>query len=525
MAKIISAFDAANLVKDNDVISVNGVSTVCNPDLLCMALGERYRNTQSPKNLTMWGATSLGIQRKGMYSDAMFMDAEGLVRKAIMGQISSLPSMAHMIAEEKVAGFNLPQGVVSHLYRAAAGKKPAIISRIGLHTSVDPRKNGARLNELAKQEPDVCKVVEIDGEEYLQYATPKLDICFLCGSEADELGNISFANEAAFVDAVSIAMATKANGGTVVVQVGRLSEKRLHPKMVRIPGKVVDYIVVNPNQMQCVFEKSQPALNGDGYLPTKKIVPYIEKMVSFVPGNKKRYDQYIIARRAYDEIKPGDVVNLGVGIPGLISTIATENGKWDEIILTNEVGLLGGIPLPVPGFGATLNAQMITDMPIMFDLYDGGNLDGVYVGAAQIGPNGDVGVSKVGKTIIGVGGFINLTQSNHKIVFMTSFLDGKGMELRYEAGELKIITEGTNKKFVTDVEQVSFSGDMAVKTGQDITYITERCVFKLTPNGLMITEIAPGIDIQRDIIAHMEFTPLVSDELKVMDSKYFDFQV
>ncbi len=525
MAKIISAEAAANLVKDNDVMSVNGVCTVCNPDLLVKTLGDRYRETQTPKGLTLWGATALGIAMPGAYADAMFQNAEGLVDKVIMGQFSSTPSIARMIANERVAGFNLPQGIISHLYRAAAGKKPAVISEVGLKTSVDPRQHGGRLNERAKAEPDVATLITIEGKEYLQYETPKLDIAFICGSAADERGNISFDNEAAFVDATTIAMATKANGGIVVVQVEHTSSKRFPAKSVLLPGKVVDYIVVNPAQMQCVFEKSQRALSGESVLPTEKVVPYIEKMVSIIPGNKKRYDQYIIARRAYDEIKSGDVINLGVGIPGLISTIATESGKWDEIVMTNEVGLIGGIPLPVPGFGATLNAQMITDMPTMFDFYDGGNLDGVYVGAAQISPKGDVGVSKVGKIIIGVGGFINLTQSNHKIVFMTSFMDGKGMELSFKEGELNIVNEGTARKFVQEAEQVSFSGELAIEKDQDVMYITERCVFRLTPKGLLLTEIAPGIDLQKDILDNMDFVPEVSDTLKIMDTKYFDFSL
>ncbi len=523
MAKIISADEAANLVSDNDVISINGVCTVCNPDLLATSLGNRYRETKSPKGLTLWGATSLGIARPGAYTDAMFQDAEGLVDTVYMGQFSSLPSLARMVGENKVAGFNLPQGVISHLYRAAAGKKPAIISQVGLKTSVDPRNNGARLNEKAESVADISKLIEVDGEEYLQYTTPKIDIAFIAGTAADERGNISFTDEAAFVDAKEIAMATKANGGVVVVQVERRSERRFSAKTVQLPGKVVDYLVINPNQMQCVFEKNQPALSGDGVLPEAKVVPYIEKMVSIIPGNKKRYDQYIIARRAYDEIKTGDVINLGVGIPGLISTIATESGEWDNIVMTNEVGLIGGVPLPVPGFGATINAQMITTMPSMFDFYDGGNLDGVYVGAAQIGPSGDVGVSKVGKIIIGVGGFINLTQGNNKVVFLTSFMDGKDMELKFENGKLNIVKEGTSKKFVSNVEQISFSGEFANEKEQDVIYITERCVFKLTSEGLLLTEVAPGIDLQKDILDNMDFAPQVADDVKVMDSKYFDF--
>ncbi len=523
MAKIVNADEAVRCVKEGDVVAVNGVCTVCNPDLLCKALGKRYQETKKPSGLTFWGATALGLSQKGAFGDSLFADCSGLWSRAVTGILSSMPSLSKLIAENEVAGFNLPQGVISQLYRAAAGNQPAIISKIGLRTSVDPRIEGACVNEKAQNEPPVSEVVTIQGKEYLLYYTPKINVAFISGTVADEKGNISFENEAAFVDATAMAMAAKANGGTVCVQVERITDKRLHPKAVKIPGKVVDYIVVNPNQMQCVFEKNQPAMSGDGVLPTDKIVPYIEKMVSIIPGNKKRYDQYIIARRAYKEISKGDVINLGVGVPGLISTIATEQDEWRDITLTNEVGLIGGVPLPRPAFGGTLNAEMITDMATMFDFYDGGNLDGVYVGAAQVSPDGSVCVGKVGKYLIGVGGFINLTQSCRKIVFMTSFMEGKDMKLEFKNGKLHVKQEGAIRKFVNKAEQISFSGELAVENGQDVTYITERCVFKLTPQGLLLTEVAPGIDIEKDILANMDFRPLIADDVQVMGSEYFDF--
>lgn len=525
MAKVVTAADAVKYVMDNATIAVNGVASVANPNLLCEALGKRYTETQSPKGLTLWGATALGISLKGAFTDALFMNTQGLVRKVIMGQFEATPSLAKMISENEVACFNLPQGVVSHLYRAAAGKKPAIITRVGLKTSIDPRYEGGRLNERAYSEPPLSKVVAIDGQEYLQYTTPKLDVCFICGTVADAKGNISFEDEASFVDATTMAMATKANGGKVCVQVERITDGHLHAKMVKVPGQLVDYIVVNSNQTQCVFEKCNEAICGAEIMPESKIIPYIDKMVSFVPGSKKRYDQYVIARRAFKELKSGDIVNLGVGIPGLISTIATESGRIGEFTLTNEVGLLGGIPLPKPAFGASINADMIMDMPNMFDFYDGGNLDGVYVGAAQVSPNGSVGVSKVGKTILGVGGFVNLTQSNKKIVFMTSFMNGKGINIKFEDNKLHILQDGTAMKFVNQIDQISFSGDVAVEDNQDVMYITERCVFKLTPEGLMLTEIAPGVDLEKDILDKMEFTPLIADDVKLMDIDCFDFNL
>jgi len=522
MSKVVSFQEAVQCVNDGDVIAVNGACMVCNPDKLSSALADRYKETQSPKGLTFWSATTIGAGQPGMMADVLAAGCEGLVSKAVMGQVSSTPSFARAIAKNQIAGFNLPQGIISHLYRAAAGKKPAIISRIGLKTSVDPRKEGACLNDKAREEQPLSKVVSIDDKEYLQYTTPKIDVAFICGTMADSKGNISFEDEAAFVDAMSLAMAAKANNGKVCVQVNRITEERIHPKEVKIPAKAVDFIVVNPQQMQVAFEKCNPAISGQNKMPTQDVEGYIEKVVSFVPGTKKRYDQYVIAKRAYKEIEKGDIVNLGVGIPGIISTMALQDGSIEDVTLTNEVGLIGGVPLPIPAFGATVNADAIIDMPSMFDFYDSGILDKVFVGAAQVNGKGDVGVSKVGKVIIGVGGFINLTQSSPKIIYMTSFMDGKDMDIKFEDGKLKIIKDGTAKKFVNHVEQVSFSGEKAIEDKQDITYITERCVFKLTPKGLLLTEIAPGIDLKSDILDKMDFKPEISSELKEMDHTCFE---
>ncbi len=521
MQKIVTADEAVKNIQDGNIIAINGVCTICNPDLLCLALANKYKKTQSPKGLTMWGATALGISMKGAFADVLFKDTIGLIRKVVVGQFSSTPSLAKLVIENKIAGYNLPQGIISHLYRAASGQKPAIISKIGLKTSIDPREDGACVNDKAREESALVKLVIIDEKEYLQYTTPKIDVCFISGSVSDQKGNISFENEAAFVDASSLALATKANNGTVCIQVEKVTDERLHPKSVQIPAKLVDYIVVNPKQMQCVTEKCNPAINGDEIMTSEEIIPFISKMVSVIPGNKKRYDQYIIAKRAYKELRKGDVINLGVGIPGLISTLVIDAGQINDFTLSNEVGLLGGIPLPVPAFGATINAEMITNMATMFDFYDGGNLDGVYVGAAQVSSNGNVGVGKVGNSIFGVGGFINLTQSNKKIVFMTNFVDGKGMNFKFENDKLIIVKDGTVKKFVNQVEQVSFSGEVAVTENQDVLYITERCVFRLTPDGMMIIEIAPGIDLQTQIIDKMDFVPLISKDLIEMDKECF----
>lgn len=521
MAKFVTAEQAVAIVKDGDTVSVNGCMFSCNPDALCQAIAKRFRETRSPKGLTLWGATSLGGGIPGMYIDAFAYKVPGLVGKAIMGQFSSCPSIADAVAENAFPAYNLPQGVISQLYRAAGCRQPYVYSKVGLKTFVDPRLQGAALNAKAAEIKGIVNLVEIDGDEYLQYSPPKLDVVFLCGSISDLKGNISMENEASYVDAITLALAAKANGGIVMVQVKEVSNGRINSKDVKIPCEMVDYVVVEPKQRQMVLEEYNPAVAGKDIMPEDKILAYIERVMKLMPSGERSPHHFIAARRAYLEIQKGDVVNLGIGMPGLISNVAAENGTMNDFTMTTEVGIFGGSPLPQPGFGTTLNPTAIIDMPYIFDYYDGGNLDGVYVGAAQINAKGDVNVSKVGKRTIGVGGFINLTQGSHKVVFITTFQGGKQLKTVFVNGKLNIVTDGSFAKFVEQPEQISFSGDFALKQGQDITYVTERCVFKLMPGGLTLTEIAPGIDLQKDILNQMEFEPLISKDLKEMDSFCF----
>jgi propionate CoA-transferase len=285
---------------------------------------------------------------------------------------------------------------------------------------------------------------------------------------------------------------------------------------------VVDYIVVDPDQRQTYIEPYNPAYSGHIIMPENEIKAHIDSVLAKSCGYfaERFLEHYIIARRAAEELEPGYIVNIGIGIPGLVPAIAAEKGLQDKIYMTNEAGTFGGTPVPAGSFGAALNPLYICDMSTMFDLYDGGMLDCVFVGAAQIDSKGNVNVGKIGKRIFGVGGFINLTSDSRRVVFLTTFTDTKALSVDYRDEKLSIKSEGI-RKFVNEPAQITFSGEIALANGKDVIYVTERCVFRLMPEGLTLVEIAPGIDVEKDILSQMEYKPLISENLKVMDKDFF----
>lgn len=518
---IISADEAANIIQDAMTISVNTMSAVSYPDALSKALRNRFDATGNPKDLCFWGSTAQAMYALDALSEQLAR-CEGMFSKVIMGHWSTTPTFVADAAENKFAAYNFPQGVISHLFRAAAGKKPVVVSRVGLGTFADPRHGGGKMNDKAKSGEDFVDVVTIDGREYLQYRTPKLDVCFIRGTTADSMGNITAEKEAAYIDALQLALATKANCGKVIVQVERISGRKAHCKEILIPYVAVDYIVVDPEQRQTYIEPYNPAYSGHTIMPAEYINTHIQSVLEksggfFAPRN---LEHYIIARRAAEELEPGYVVNIGIGIPGLVPAIAAEKGIQSEIHMTNEAGTIGGIPAPAGSFGASINPAYMTDMSTMFDLYDGGMLDLVCVGAAQIDAKGNVNVGTIGPKVVGVGGFVNLTQASRKVVFLTTF-NAKGMKVSYQNNHLRIDAEGKTKKFIRTLDQISFNGDIAMEEKREILYVTERCVFRLTPDGLQLIEVAPGIDVRKDILEQMEFEPRVAEDLKVMTSDFF----
>ena len=397
------------------------------------------------------------------------------------------------------------------MFRDAASRKKATISKVGLKTFVDPDFEGGKLNDITKE--DLVKKVTIEGEEYLYYETPKLDYVILKGTFADEIGNISFEEELASLDATNMAIACKNNGGKVIVQVKDIvNANSLDPRYVLLPNSLVDYVVKSSDPFkyheQVFGEYLDPSYCGN----TKKLLSTMEA--------PKLDNRKVIGRRGAMEMKAYATINLGIGIPEVVGAVANEEGEGNKITLSVEAGITGGVPLGGGKFGGAANPYSIVDQDTQFDFYDGGGLDATFLGLAQCDEKGNINVSKFGPRIPGCGGFINISQNTKKVIFCGTFTAG-GLKEEIKDGKLTILQEGKEKKFIKKVEQVTFSADYANETGQDVTYITERCVLKLTKDGLMITEIAPGVDMDKDILAHMDFKPIISKELKLMDEKIF----
>ncbi|MDR1686078.1 MAG: hypothetical protein LBR82_06530 [Desulfovibrio sp.] len=505
MVKFLSAAEAAALVKDNDTLVTEGFVKNCFPEQLAIALEERFLKTGSPKGLTLvWAAGQGGGD--GTCLDHLGHD--GLLKRAVGGHYNLSPAIGKLVASNAIEAYNLPQGTIAQLYRDAAGGKVGTVTHVGLGTFVDPRLDGGKLNE--KTGEDIVEVVTLGGREQLLYKAPPMNCCFLRGTYADEKGNISMEKEAVTLNGMSIAQAVKRNGGTVVVQVGRVVKAGSLPaKDVKIPGIYVDVVVEVPSEIN-MFEVPPSMVESHAGLrciPTASLPP--------LPLDERK----IIGRRAAFDLVPGTVVNLGIGMPEAVSMVANEEGIGDYMTLTVEAGPVGGVPEGGRLFGSAVNPDSILDQAYQFDFYDGGGLDFAFLGLAECDENGNINVSKMGPRITGCGGFINITQ-NAKRVFFCGTFTAKGLKIKADDGKLVIEQEGQVKKFLKKVGHVTFSGDYASKIGQPVLYITERAVFALREGKLHLTEVAPGIDIEKDILRHMEFAPVVKDP-KPMDARIF----
>jgi len=505
-SKVVTGQEAVRLIKDGDTVATGGFCGAGFAEDLAIYIEECYVETKKPKGLTLVYAAG-----QGDYVDRGLnhFGQEGLVTKIIGGFYGAAPKLSRFVIENKIEAHNFPQGVISHMFRDIAAHKPRTITTIGLETFVDPRNGGGKANAMTTE--DLVEIVTFDGREYMAYKTFPIDVALLRGTTADENGNITMEKEALTLEVQAMAMAARNSGGIVIVQVERVAQRgTLNPRQVKIPGVLVDYVVVSrpENHWQTFAEVYNPSFSGEVKIPTGAI-PVLEMSA-----------RKVIARRAAFELTRGDVVNLGIGMPEGVSSVANEEGIFDQITLTAEPGVIGGLPAGGLNFGAASNTEAIVDQPSQFDFYHGGGLDITFLGLAQADRKGNLNVSRFGPKLAGAGGFIDISQSAKKVVFTGTFTAG-GLKVAAKDGKIKILQEGKVKKFLQDVEQVTFSGPYAVKRKQPVLFITERCVFRLTGGDLELIEVAPGIDIQKDILANMDFKPLLKDTPRLMDERIF----
>jgi propionate CoA-transferase len=503
--KIVSIGDAVALIRNGDTVACSGFVGSGTPDELINALERRFLDTGAPRDLTLLFAAAPG---DGKERGLNRLAKDGLIKRAIGGHWALVPKLSAMAVDGRIEAYNLPLGTLSQLFRDIAGHRAGTLTKVGLRTFVDPRREGGKINSRTTE--DLVRVMMIDDEEWLFYKAFPISVALLRGTTADLGGNITMEREALTLDNLALAMAAKNSNGFVIVQVERIcAHGALNPRQVRIPGVLVDCVVVAraENHTQTYATVYNPAFSAELKVPLDMLGP--------MPLDERK----IIARRCAFELPMGGVVNLGIGMPEGVAQVANEEKVLNYVTLTAEPGVIGGLPQSGLDFGAAVNTDAVIDQNQQFDFYDGGGLDMACLGMAQVDSDGNVNVSRFGPRLAGAGGFINISQSSRRVIFAGTFTAG-GLQVEVSNGELRILSEGKLKKFIREVEQVTFNGAYAAESGQPVLYVTERCVFRRGREGMELIEVAPGIDIDRDILAQMEFTPIVRNP-GLMDPRIF----
>ncbi|NKL38940.1 acyl CoA:acetate/3-ketoacid CoA transferase [Rhizobium leguminosarum bv. viciae] len=514
MQKHLTPAEAAALIPDGAVVTVSSSSGLGCPDLMLKAIGERFDATGHPRDITTLHPIAAGDMSGIKGVD--YIAKKGLLKRIIGGSYPSGPSSSEppliwqMITNNEIPAYNIPSGILFDIHREAAAKRPGVLTKIGIDTFVDPERQGCAMNGLASEHP-VVKRVRFEGDDWLFFPSIVPEVAIIRATTADERGNLTYEHEGAYLGGLDQALAARNNGGIVIAQVKRITkEGSLKPHDVRVPGMLVDYVVVDPEQKQTTQTQYDPAISGEIFRPLDSFsVPEFNV-------------QKVIARRVAQELQAGSCVNLGFGISANVPRILLEEGLHGAVTWVIEQGAVGGVPLLDFAFGCASNADAYMPSPYQFTYFQGAGFDASLLSFLEIGKDGSVNVSKLSfrpHVTAGAGGFVDITARAKKIVFSGMF--NAGAKLSIADGALLIEKEGKLKKLVNEVEHVTFSGRRAIEQGQDITYVTERCVMKLTPDGIVLTEIAPGVDLQSHILDQSEFPLIVAPELKLMDAALF----
>ncbi|MDA0658460.1 MAG: acyl CoA:acetate/3-ketoacid CoA transferase [Planctomycetota bacterium] len=503
--KICTAAEAVALIQNGQTVACGGFVGAAHPESLTAALELRFLDSGDPQGLTLLYAAGQGDgNRRGLNHLAH----DRLIRRVIGGHWGLVPRMGQLAIEEKIEAYNFPQGVICHLLRDIAAGRPGCITHVGLNTFIDPLRGGGRLNE--RTPAGAVERLQLNGRDYLWYKSFPIHVGLIRGTAVDPRGNLLMDREAVIGEVLPMAQAVHNSGGLVIAQVAEIRRELAPPQSVRVPGILIDRVV-----LAAADEHEQTF--AEAYNPDYCSAGEIDDDSSRLPWSVRR----VIAARACDAIQPGDIVNLGIGLPEGIARIAAERKLLNELTLTVESGPVGGLPAGGLSFGASKFPFAVVDQPAQFDFYDGGGLDFAALGAAEVDQHGNVNVSRFGNRLAGVGGFVNITQNARRVVFCGTLTTGNA-EYDLHNGQLQILRQGSTRKFLSNVQQVSFSGDAARRNGQDVLYVTERAVFQLDRDGVRLIEYAPGVDVQRDILDQMEFTPLVG-QLRPMAATAFSW--